>query len=42
MSNSSSPEDPDDGSADHLRGVEDGAGCTEIWAYLSEQRGEGD
>lgn len=27
--------DRDDG---HLAGVEAGAGCTEIWEYLSEQR----
>lgn len=23
---------------DHLNGVEDGCGCTEIWEHLSEQR----
>ena len=23
---------------DHLRDVEDGCGCTEIWEHLSEQR----
>jgi hypothetical protein len=40
MSNSAdeeaSAEDPDE----HLRRVEDGAGCTEIWAHLSERRAE--
>lgn len=25
---------------DHLRNVEPGAGCTEIWEHLSEQRDE--
>ncbi|MFB6156806.1 MAG: hypothetical protein ABEJ34_03070 [Haloferacaceae archaeon] len=25
---------------DHLADVEDGAGCTEIWEHLSEQREE--
>jgi hypothetical protein len=25
---------------DHLAGVEDGAGCTEIWEHLSRSRGE--
>ena len=25
------------GEADHLRDVPDGAGCTEIWEYLSER-----
>jgi hypothetical protein len=25
-------------SDDHLDGVEDGCGCTEIWEHLSEQR----
>lgn len=24
--------------ADHLKDVEDGCGCTEIWEHLSEQR----
>lgn len=42
MSNSveegASGEDPDE----HLRAVEDGAGCTEIWTHLSEQRAESD
>jgi len=23
---------------DHLNGVEDGCGCTEVWEHLSEQR----
>jgi hypothetical protein len=26
---------------DHLQDLEDGAGCTEIWEKLSEQRAEG-
>jgi hypothetical protein len=43
MSNQDSPdttgEAPPD---DHLVDVEDGAGCTEIWAHLSEQRTHGD
>ncbi|MFB6310016.1 MAG: hypothetical protein ABEH64_02410 [Salinirussus sp.] len=26
--------------SDHLRDVSDGAGCTEIWEHLSEQREE--
>jgi hypothetical protein len=25
---------------DHLRSLDDGAGCTEIWEHLSENRGE--
>lgn len=32
------PDRPDD----HLAGVEPGAGCTEIWEYLSEQRANGE
>ncbi|WP_167768368.1 hypothetical protein [Haloarcula amylovorans] len=28
----------DDDPEDHLDGVEDGCGCTEIWEHLSEQR----
>lgn len=31
-----SAEDPDE----HLHGIEDGAGCTEIWVHLSERRAE--
>jgi hypothetical protein len=27
-----------DDERDHLEGVECGAGCTEIWKHLSEQR----
>ncbi|ELZ53362.1 MULTISPECIES: hypothetical protein [Halorubrum] len=31
--------EPDDGDeSSHLDGVEDGAGCTEIWERLSENR----
>jgi hypothetical protein len=33
------PEGPDDG---HLQEVESGAGCTEIWEYLSERREDDD
>lgn len=29
---------PDNSDDDHLHGLEDGAGCTEIWEHLSEQR----
>jgi hypothetical protein len=32
--------DEGDDDADHLRGIEDGAGCTEIWERLSERREE--
>ena len=32
--------DGDRGDADHLDGLADGAGCTEIWERLSESRGE--
>jgi hypothetical protein len=28
----------DDRDDEHLRDVEEGAGCTEIWEYLSERR----
>jgi hypothetical protein len=28
-----------DGDRNHLTGVEDGSGCTEIWEHLSERRG---
>jgi len=30
-------EPADDEAEDHLRDVPDGAGCTEIWEYLSER-----
>jgi hypothetical protein len=33
MSNQSEDED-----SEHLEGVECGAGCTEIWEHMSEQR----
>ena len=26
---------------EHLEDLEDGAGCTEIWEHLSEQRADG-
>lgn len=32
----------DDTDSDHLDGLEDGAGCTEIWEHLSERRDEED
>lgn len=25
---------------DHLDGIEDGCGCTEVWEHLSEQRND--
>lgn len=31
--------EPDD---DHLRDLPDGAGCVEIWEYLSEDSADGD
>jgi hypothetical protein len=31
-------EDGDEADTRHLDGVEAGAGCTEIWEHLSEQR----
>jgi hypothetical protein len=37
---SSDDESDDDGDGDHLDGVQDGAGCTELWDHLSEQRAE--
>lgn len=37
MSDCADPAERDD---DHLDGVETGAGCTEIWEYLSEHREE--
>lgn len=27
---------------DHLRELEDGSGCTEVWEHLSERRAEAD
>ena len=33
MSNQSSADD-----AEHLSDIDDGAGCTEIWEHLSEER----
>jgi hypothetical protein len=37
-----SQEDPEetDPKDDYLVGIEDGAGCTEIWEHLSRSRGE--
>jgi|AntDeeMetagen681_2_1112603.scaffolds.fasta_scaffold05639_2 hypothetical protein len=32
--------DDSDSERTHLTGVEDGAGCTEIWEHLSETRSE--
>jgi hypothetical protein len=31
-------DETDTAATDHLDEVEDGAGCTEIWEHLSEQR----
>jgi hypothetical protein len=43
MSNRNSPEQSGEDSADeHLLDLEDGAGCTEIWAHLSDRRASGD
>jgi len=33
-------EEADEAVDDHLADVEEGAGCTEIWEHLSEQREE--
>ena len=33
-------DDPEDREDAHLRDVEPGAGCTEIWEHLSETRDE--
>ena len=39
-------EDPEEteteSDGDHLRGIEDGAGCTEIWERLSRSRRTGE
>jgi len=32
----------DDRPDEHLRDVEDGCGCTEMWTHLSEQRADDD
>lgn len=36
---SSEPGRRDDEEADYLDDLPDGSGCTEIWEYLSDQRG---
>lgn len=36
---SSEPGHGDDEEADYLDDLPDGSGCTEIWEYLSDQRG---
>lgn len=36
---STEPDDVDDPTA-HLDGLEDGAGCAEIWEHLSDRRGD--
>jgi hypothetical protein len=41
MSNPVDEEVSDEDQDEHLRELEDGAGCTEIWAHLSDRRGEG-
>ncbi len=38
MSNKEEEEEDTDDIRKHLEGVEDGAGCVEIWERLSEQR----
>jgi hypothetical protein len=43
MSNRDAPEvSAEKSRTEHLEDVEDGAGCTEIWAHLSERRAQGD
>ena len=37
-----SPEREDQSDRDHLADVEVGAGCTEIWEHLSDERAGGD
>jgi hypothetical protein len=32
----------DDADRAHLRGVEDGCGCTEIWEHMSDAREDAD
>ncbi|WP_259371246.1 hypothetical protein [Natranaeroarchaeum aerophilus] len=34
------PDEDDEQQDDHLSDIEEGAGCTEIWEHLSEQREE--
>jgi len=34
------PDEDDKQQDDHLADIEEGAGCTEIWEHLSEQREE--
>lgn len=39
------PPEPDENPEEvreHLEDVDDGCGCTEVWEYLSEERGAGD
>ena len=38
---SEADDESDRGDGDYLREVPDGAGCTEIWEHLSEERTEG-
>jgi hypothetical protein len=33
-------DDDDDSDDSHLDGIEEGAGCTEIWEHLAEKRNE--
>lgn len=40
MSTCDAEEQPTRETENHLSDVEDGAGCTEIWEHLSEQRDE--
>ncbi|WP_281170458.1 hypothetical protein [Natronococcus occultus] len=34
------PTEDDDSDDSHLDGLEEGAGCTEIWEHLAEKRDE--
>ncbi|MFC5279421.1 hypothetical protein ACFPM1_11740 [Halorubrum rubrum] len=36
--NGSAPSEAPGGEGDHLEDLKDGAGCTEIWEHLSENR----
>lgn len=40
MTDMTDAEGEQDGDQDHLRDVEDGIGCVEIWEHLSDRRNE--
>jgi len=42
MSNRDRTDTSDGDHSEHLRELDDGAGCTEIWAHLSERRAQDD